>query len=137
MFGIGFCRGGAGAESVNEKGVLGEPGSSWLASLSMTGMCGLFGFLALITPLIKTLLRMAIKRTETFPAFFEYISPLWLVLMTFEGFAHYVGNPFCFLAILNCGILAESVRDRTGLRVEFNLLEARKSKVNQPRTRYH
>lgn len=108
LTGVGFCMGGPDAMRVREDGFMQEPGSSYLAALSMTGVVGCIGFLIMISPLITATFRMATKRYGPRPPLYVYTASFWLVAMLTEGFAHYVGSPFCFASFLWCGVCADA-----------------------------
>ena len=108
LIGIGFCMGGPKSMRVNQDGFMQEPGSSYLAAVSMTGIVGLVGFFIMIWPLFSATYRMLRQRYGPYPPVYVYTSFYWLVAMIAEGFSHYVGSPFCFAVFLWSGVCFDS-----------------------------
>jgi hypothetical protein len=105
--GVGMGEEGDGAGIVvNEAGSINiEPGSSYLAILSMTGVAGAVGFIIVIAGVFRR--SRIIKRnfSLTHPIFAElYIIAAFLFThMVAEGWIYAVGNPFCLLFWLCLG----------------------------------
>lgn len=107
-FGIGFCMGAKDGMRIRDDGFMQEPGSSYLAALSMSGVVGAIGFLILISPLIQASIRLTQNRYGSEPPFFAISSLFWLIAMLTEGFSHYVGSPLCFALFLWSGVAADA-----------------------------
>lgn len=107
-FGVGFCMGGTEGMRVRKDGFMQEPGSSYLAAFSMSGIVGGIGFLVLISPLFVSAIALARNRYGPEPPFYAISALFWLVAMSTEGFSHYVGHPFCFAILLWSGVAADA-----------------------------
>lgn len=100
LVGVGFAAQDPNGDDVyDEKTGTVEPGSSWLAILSMTGLIGLVIFLSIVIPPLKYL------RTHRTP-----YNALMLGLLVFlflhmiaEGYIFAGGSPLCFIAWLIIG----------------------------------
>ena len=110
------------AMRVAEDGFMQEPGSSYLAALSMTGLIGMAGFFIMIEPLISATYRLLAGRYGPYPPAYVYTAAFWLVAMLTEGFSHYLGSPFCFATFLWSGVCFDSQKlfpDANPLRMEL------------------
>lgn len=101
LWGVGFCSiSTEGKDIVTETGII-EPGSSWLAILSMTGLIGFILFLNIYIISFKQILRYR------GPTKILLISCLVLlsIHMFAEGYIFAAGNPlsYFFLIIIGCG----------------------------------
>ncbi len=110
IFGIGFC-------TVINKNVVApngtiEPGSSWLAVLSMTGLVGMAAILLIIIPTLTRLYAKSINK--------DYRSILLLGLlisiivhMFAEGYIFSGGNPLCFYFWILLGVSYQISKENT------------------------
>lgn len=101
LWGVGFCSISTdGKDKISGNGVI-EPGSSWLAILSMTGLIGFILFLNIYLKSIKQILRYR------GPTSILLISCLVLlsIHMFAEGYIFSAGNPLSYflLIFLGCG----------------------------------
>lgn len=103
IFGIGV--GVVSAEFTQDysrSGVI-EPGSSWLAILSMTGLFGVFMFLYILVPVVKKLY----KKSRKYGGDYMLLTGLMAVLfmhMVVEGYIFSGGSFLCFIFWLIYGV---------------------------------
>lgn len=100
LFGVGFCAikyNGIDVFNV-EKGTV-EPGSSWLAVLSMTGIIGLIFFLLILYNAIKS----AYKSKTIYRGLYLSLLTFFLIHFLSEGYIFAGGNVLCFFFWLLLG----------------------------------
>ncbi len=89
-------------EDYSKTGVI-EPGSSWLAILSMTGLFGLFMFFYILVPVVKDLYR----KSKIYGGDYTLLSGLiavFFIHMIVEGYIFSGGSFLCFLFWLIYGV---------------------------------
>lgn len=74
-----------------------EPGSSWLAILSMTGSAGMACFLALLVPTIIRLYRKVNREADRWALLHFGILAVFLAHFIAEGYVFSAGGALCFL----------------------------------------
>lgn len=103
IYGVGFAAIDTNTGEVynTETGTI-EPGSSWLAVLSMTGIVGFLLFLAVALRAFMILLRM--KRTH-YSILLASCMLFMFIHWQAEGYIFSAGNPLCFFSwlVLGCG----------------------------------
>ncbi|MEQ9408097.1 MAG: O-antigen ligase family protein [Fuerstiella sp.] len=122
VIGVGFQQQTVFRRDADENSL--EPGSSYLAILSMTGIVGGIGFLLLMAPLGAGLLR----RASTIPSEYRDLLRGWAAFFSLhlvvEGYIYASGSLLCFLFWLTIGCTAAleyqgrrlQLRQRTILR---------------------
>lgn len=98
IFGYGFCAIDTHCygEYMPSTGIV-EPGSSWLAILSMTGLVGMACFLALLLPTIIRLYRKVNREADRWALLHLGILAVFLVHFIAEGYVYAAGGALCFL----------------------------------------
>lgn len=106
VFGIGFASLNLEAKDEFNKQSGGiEPGSSWLAILSMTGILGIVTFLGMFLPTVTRLYKRAIKSPPgSFPMLLFPLLSIFAVTMVAEGYVLAGGSFFCFYFWLLFGV---------------------------------
>lgn len=89
-------------EDYSRSGVI-EPGSSWLAILSMTGLFGFLMFFYILVPVFKDLVRKSKRYGGDFTLLSGLIA-VFLVHMIIEGYIFSGGSCLCFLFWLIFGV---------------------------------
>lgn len=117
IFGIGFSS--ISTEYTQEydptTGVV-EPGSSWLAILSMTGLLGLISFLKVLFPTIRSLLREDNSTAKTYHySLYLALIAVCCVTMCSEGYIFAGGNFFCLFFWLLLGVSYSDVKSKLNL----------------------
>lgn len=98
VFGYGFgavdtrCYG----EYMPSTGIV-EPGSSWLAILSMTGLAGMGCFLALLYPTVSNLYYRHNRQADRYALLHLGIMTVFFVHLLVEGYIFAAGGALCFL----------------------------------------
>ena len=80
-----------------------EPGSSWLAVFSMTGIIGLLFFVLICIKAIKDILRAR----SVYKSLFIALLVFFLIHLIVEGYVYAAGSPLCFLFWLTIGICTD------------------------------
>ena len=96
-FGIGFCSIDTSKNIISESGTI-EPGSSWLAVLSMTGI---IGFIIVFTIIIRSFICCA--KTNEDNSLLLSLLIFFLIHMITEGYIFSGGSFLCFLVWLIIG----------------------------------
>lgn len=84
-------------------GVL-EPGTSWLAIFSMTGVIGFVLFMMIFVKSISRVWHSKIKERSLLLGILFMLAFHWL----FEGYIIAGGSPFCFISWLTMGVCYDS-----------------------------
>lgn len=97
IFGYGFC--GVDTKNYGEYSSTGtiEPGSSWLAILSMTGILGAGYFLCLFGTTISKLYRIFCFQHKSWALLHIGIIAVFAIHFIAEGYIFSAGGPLCFL----------------------------------------
>ncbi|MDD2539599.1 MAG: O-antigen ligase family protein [Desulfuromonadaceae bacterium] len=104
--GIGMGKGEeeAGVQKDASGNINVEPGSSYLALLSMTGILGSFGFLLVIVALLRIVFFLGSTSFQDIYLTEAFVVLIFLLInMVAEGWILAVGSPFCLLFWLNLG----------------------------------
>lgn len=121
IFGYGFCA--IDTHSYGEyqpsTGVV-EPGSSWLAILSMTGLVGMVCFLALLLPTIMRLYRKVNREADRWALLHLGILVVFLVHFIAEGYVFAAGSALCFLFWFLFGCATVYARNPTPYTLNMN-----------------
>lgn len=107
LIGIGFSVIDAdGRDGFEETEGTIEPGSSWMAVLSMTGIIGLCFMLYIVQDSFLTVWRMPFYDKDK--AFLVGLLVLWCMGMLYEGYVFAAGNTFCVCVWLTIGVCKDS-----------------------------
>jgi hypothetical protein len=107
VIGTGFGMGVKTHADVQQVGVDGEPGSSYLALLSMTGLVGTTAFVLVLVYLLASFVRSSPSATSPDAALVLATGALLLVHGIAEGWILAVGSSFCLLFWLWMGRLVD------------------------------
>ena len=88
-----------------------EPGSSWLAILSMTGLAGMASFLALLVPAMKKLYRKVNRKSGQYALLHLGIIAVFMVHFFVEGYVFAAGGGLCVLFWFFFGCACSYVRN--------------------------
>lgn len=111
MFGIGFCYApyATGMDEFSGKMQYAEtdtgniePGSSWLGTLSMTGLLGFAGIIILWANSFRMCFKME-KKERLYAAYLSSMMVFWSVHMVAEGEIFSAGGVLCFMVWLGIG----------------------------------
>lgn len=106
VFGVGFASLGEEADkefNIATGGV--EPGSSWLAILSMTGLIGIITFLGMFVPTVYGLYKTAVRSPSgSYTVLLIALISIFAVTMCAEGYILAGGSFFCFVFWLLFGV---------------------------------
>ena len=97
VFGIGYALGGRATKGFADNTLLEEPGTSYLAVLSTTGLAGALGLLLLATQLFWALQRNWQRIPRDVRIFIASWGMFWLAHLAFEGYILSVGSLFCLI----------------------------------------
>lgn len=101
IYGVGFSAiNPNNGDKISKNGVI-EPGSSWLAILSMTG---LIGFILFILILSRSYKRSSLPKNRNINILFFSILILLSIHWIIEGYIFAAGNTLCFFSWLMLGI---------------------------------
>ena len=121
IFGYGFCAIDTHCygEYMPSTGIV-EPGSSWLAILSMTGLVGMACFLALLLPTIIKLYRKVNREADRWALLHLGILAVFLVHFIAEGYVFAAGGALCFLFWFFFGCATAYARNPTPYTLNMN-----------------
>lgn len=111
IFGVGFAAVDPENKSDYDQstGAL-EPGSSYLAILSMTGICGILIFMGIFLPILLKLLKTSLHtRLSSEMVLWTSLLMFFSVTMIAEGYILAAGSYFCFLFWLLLGVCYSSI----------------------------
>ncbi|ALC17038.1 O-antigen ligase [Desulfuromonas soudanensis] len=101
-----------------------EPGSSWLALLSMTGLSGTMGFVILLIGLFRDLNFKALLKSTNSHIVEIFATVVFLTLhMVAEGYIFASGNAFCLLFWLTLGRMQDLASVRSDKCCRYYLAE--------------
>lgn len=105
IFGIGFAAiNPYGIDEFNTRTGAIEPGTSWLSTLSMTGVIGC----VFVIYLLLTAFRNAKKSKNIYSSLFASLIAWFAVHMIFEGYVFAAGGTLCFVLWLIVGVATDS-----------------------------
>lgn len=105
--GVGYVGEWVGAVQTESGDINVEPGSSYLAILSMTGLLGVLGFVLVMVRLIRLCrpLKVKIRNADNIELFAVLV--FFAIHMTAEGYIFAVGNSLCLFFWLSLGRLQD------------------------------